>query len=269
MPVTPAMMAVGMMRNEEDVCVQVVRHLLAEGIDHVLVAENMSTDRTRQLLHQLEREDRRLRVVDDEEPTYDQGTKMTGLAHQAHRLWGAGWIVPFDADELWTGADGRPLGDVLRELAAGPWDSATADKWEMVPHPDDDPLEPDPFARIRHCQPVPHAGYKTAFRHRDWTRIGAGNHRVSTMGRCAESALTLRHYSLRSLEQARAKFRHGASVLPADWPPTWGGHWRDLGAMDDEAFSAWWATQTDPTTLVRFEAQPATISPEARSTPPA
>lgn len=262
-----SVMAVGLMHDEEDVCVQVVRHLLAEGVDHVLVADHRSTDGTRFLLDGLAAEDERLAVVSEDSHDFRQDVLTTLLAHSAHRRWGAGWIVPFDADELWTGKGG-PLADVIRDLAAAGFDTATADKWEMLPHPDD-PADPDPFTRIRHCQGVPFAGYKTAFRHRDWTRVGAGNHRVAPMGRCAESALTLRHYSCRTLEQARAKFRHGATVLPADWPRLWGGHWRDLGAMDDEAFAAWWDTQTDPATLVRWDPVSATMTPEVWSTPPA
>jgi hypothetical protein len=45
--------AVAMVRNEEDIITDVVRHLLAQGVDAVLVVDNMSTDRTRSRLSHL------------------------------------------------------------------------------------------------------------------------------------------------------------------------------------------------------------------------
>jgi len=258
--------AVSMMHDEEDVCVQVVRHLLAEGVDQVLVADNLSTDRTRALLTELERSDgTRLLVVDDPDPEYRQGEKMTALAREAHRLWRADWIVPFDADELWSGQTGS-LREAIEAAAAAGYDAATADSFDFYPQPTDDPDDPDPFTRIRWCQ-CPMVAHKTAFRYRPDRVISAGNHAVWPEGRVAESVLTIRHYGVRSLEQARAKFRHGRTVLPTGWASGAGDHWRTLGALDDEQFAAWYDSYLGAAGLVRWEPRRATIQPEARSTP--
>lgn len=84
-----------MVRNEQDVIETVIRHLLAEGVDHVLVADNLSTDQTRAILDRLS-EILPVTVIDDPEPAYRQSEKVTALARRAGEQGGT-WIIPFDA----------------------------------------------------------------------------------------------------------------------------------------------------------------------------
>src|SRR6478736_5534011 len=104
---------VTMVKNEQQRIEGSARQLLDGGVDALIVADNLSTDRTRAVLDDLARE-LPLVVIDDREPPYYQGPKMSRLARAAARC-GASWIVPFDGDELWYGVD-RPLAERLRTL---------------------------------------------------------------------------------------------------------------------------------------------------------
>jgi hypothetical protein len=64
--------------------------------------------------------------------------------------------------------------------------------------------------------------------------------------------IVLRHYPYRTFEQTRAKVRHGRAALEATpYPAGTGFHWRELGAMDDEALHRWWVEWTAPMDLVK------------------
>lgn len=93
--------AVCMARDEADVIGSTVAHMLAQ-VDAVIVADNLSTDRTREILDEMaSAHPGRLVVVEDPDPAYRQSEKMTALALRARLDFGAEWIVPFDADEVW------------------------------------------------------------------------------------------------------------------------------------------------------------------------
>jgi glycosyltransferase involved in cell wall biosynthesis len=90
---------VSMVKDEADIVRWTVATIV-EQVDHVLVADNGSTDGTRQLVESVGAE-----VVDDPEPAYYQSDKMSHLARVAASR-GADWIVPFDADS--SGGLGGP-----------------------------------------------------------------------------------------------------------------------------------------------------------------
>lgn len=108
LPGLPAMSgpcAVAMVRDEADVIERSVRHLADQGIPHIVVVDNGSKDATPDILRRLAGEIPGLVVGADREPAYVQSAKMTRLADLASAA-GATWVVPFDADELWFGAEG-------------------------------------------------------------------------------------------------------------------------------------------------------------------
>ena len=81
--------AVCMARDEADVIGSTVAHMLAQ-VDAVIVADNLSTDRTREILDQLAGgSSGRLVVVEDPDPAYRQSEKMTALALRARLDFGA------------------------------------------------------------------------------------------------------------------------------------------------------------------------------------
>lgn len=228
--------AVSMVRDEQDIIGQTVRHMLDE-VDFVIVADNLSTDFTREILDTIAAGNDRLLVVDDLEPAYRQSEKMTGLARRARLELGADWIVPFDADEWWYAPNGR-IADALND---NPHHSvAAANLYNHIgtgrdPSPDE---EPNPIWRMgwrmESCVPLP----KVACR---WTPdmvIAQGNHdayydqEVSRVG----GVLAVRHFPMRSVEQLIRKVRNGAAAYRAGGdsiPNEFGAHWRQWGDLLD------------------------------------
>ena len=176
-PPTPgAVWAVTMVKDEADIIGYAIDHLLAEGVDHILVADNLSTDGTLQVLHDLAQR-APVTVLHDRLTTFYQGEKMSRLARMATAA-GAEWIIPFDADELWSAPSGR-LADHLRACEHS---VVHSDFWDYVPTDADDQGEANPFLRIRHRRPQPEALHKVAFRAHWMAFIEDGNHGVRHPG---------------------------------------------------------------------------------------
>lgn len=246
--------AVTMMRNEEDVAEYVVRHMLAE-CDLVIVADNNSTDRTRDILESLV-SGHDLTIVDEPRMAYLQQETTLRLVSLAVGR-GASWIVPFDADEWWFCPTGPHIADVLPAYTN---QAVPAGSWEMVPQPTDDLNEPNPFARIvwrRHYSNQ----QKVAFRPSRYNVPMVGNHALEGESRSTNvvgaasfegQPIVLRHYPYRTFEQTRAKVRHGRVAMAATpYAEGVGIHWRELGAMDDRMLFRWWTEWTAPKDLVK------------------
>ena len=221
--------AVSMVRDEEDVIAGTVRHM-ADEVDGVIVADNLSTDRTREILDGLvDQVPVPLIVLDDPDPGYRQSDKMTHLARCAVQ-YGAEWIVPFDADELWYSPEGR-VADVLAGTDAG---VAEADLYNHFPTAVD-PDGADPFERIVWRQQHPGALPKVAFRWQADAVIAQGNHDVYLPRKqLRRRILELRHFPYRSEEQFVRKARNGAAAYRATTlPEQIGAHWRSYGDILD------------------------------------
>src|SRR5436190_14755699 len=109
-----AVWGVAMVKNEIDLLEACVRHQFDQGIDAMIISDNGSTDGTLALLDRLARE-LPIYIGHDTLPALEQATKMTRLGGASQRA-GAGWVVPFDADEFWYGAGARNVGDTLRSM---------------------------------------------------------------------------------------------------------------------------------------------------------
>lgn len=218
---------VSMVRDEADVIAGTLAHL-ADEVDHLLVADNGSTDGTREILAELE-DTLPLTVLDDPEVGYYQSRKMSALAEQAAGL-GAEWIVPFDADEIWFARDER-IGIVLAALPCSiAWASLTNHFGTAV-----DPVDPDPFRSIVWRQAAPAPLPKVAFRWEPGAVIHQGNHGVTLPSDPAGvQILEVRHFPYRSAEQFVRKARNGAEAYRAtDLPEDQGAHWRSYGDILD------------------------------------
>ena len=231
-----------MMRNEADVAVQVVRHMLAE-VDRVIVADNNSTDGTRELLEAID--DPRLTIADEPRVAYYQPDTMMRLVAMAD----AEWIVPFDADEWWFSTE---AGTIAETLSGKEWGIVVqVPSWEMVPQPSDDERESDPFRRIVWRRREANT-QKVAFRPGPGRTLGMGNHHlVDLMQTTDRNPLEIRHYPYRTFEQTAAKLRSGKAALDAtDYHPGIGEHWRKLGALGDEQLRGWFEYWMAPIDLV-------------------
>lgn len=258
--------AVTMVRDEDDVIRSTVAHMLDE-VDAVVVADNLSTDRTREILDDLALDyGDRLEIVDDPDPAYEQSRKMTGLARYAAEEFGARWVVPFDADEWWYTPHADRIADVLPTIP---------DRWHVVPadlfdHVATglDPAEPDPIRRIGWRRRTPGPLPKVAARYRPDLVIEQGNHGAhydEFAPASFDPVLVVRHYPYRSLEQFVRKVRNGAAAYRAAGDrqhPDHGAHWRQWGLILDEQgpealeeiFRRWY-WRADPREPVKIEGE--------------
>lgn len=241
------LVAISMWHNEADIGPTVIRHLLAEGVDHIIVADNLSTDGTADHLHDFIRCGAPLTYIEDPELAYFQSSKMTRLAHMAGAM-GATFVLPFDADEIHYGVGGR-IADVLR-TATDPvqW----IEGMYHIPHPDDDENEPNPVLRMAHRRQgrdCPQS--KVCFRYIPTLKIVQGNHEVEHSGSRGLGLLAFREFQYRSYEHFVSKVRHGKKAYDAggsDLHKDLGIHWRRLGGLTDAELEVEWKNYlTTPT----------------------
>lgn len=216
-----------MVRDEADVIGPVVEKMLAQ-VDEVIVADNGSTDATREILNELP-----VIIVDDPERGYYQSAKMTSLAHLAAEK-GATWVVPFDADECWYAPFHERVADLLESLAPQ-WFTAEAKLYDHVATARDTD-EPDPLIRLGWRRRTPLPLGKVACRIREDLVIEQGNHSATYSGGATRftDRLVVRHFPYRSVEQFVRKARNGADAYRAtDLPEDLGAHWRQWGDLLD------------------------------------
>lgn len=205
---------VTMVKNEQPTIAHSIEHLLAEGVDHIIVANNLSTDRTGEILSAIIARGWPVTVLEDSELAYDQGRKVTRLADMAREA-GATWIIPFDADELWVSTTpGQTLAEVLGFSTEA--DVLVADWFDHLP-----PLSPGfgrPFyRRMPRRNRVANGLTKVAFRALPGIRVHDGNHDVDGIAqlRRVEGRIYIHHYRWRSLRHFVKKTRNGLRVMEA------------------------------------------------------
>lgn len=225
--------AVCMVRNEEDVIGHSIRHLLNQGVDHVLVADNLSTDGTPEILAMLARQDPRVHIAQDRVDAFYQSEKTSRLARVAWSC-GADWVVPFDADEFWFAR-----GETLKQFFAGREGGlAYANFHHMVASTDDHrPLEDVEFV----MDASPSFPSKVTVRAHPLVVLLDGNHDAMRVGGVEQSRLYVAHAKYRSPEQVARKFRQGtASVMLINPDENIAPHWRKGAAFTDHEIHEIW-----------------------------
>lgn len=224
---------ISMVRDEADIIGSTLRRM-ADQVDAMIVADNLSSDGTWEILHELAGT-LPIEVVADDEPGYYQAVKMTHLAHVARQA-GASWVVPFDADEVWRPVHGVRLADVLESLPP----TVTLADAALFDHRAtalDDADEADPVARMRWRNKVRTPLPKVACRARPGLSIGMGNHVATHPGtvRSIGGLIEIRHFPYRSVEQFARKAVNGAAAYAAtDLPDEYGSHWRGYGTLIEQ-----------------------------------
>lgn len=228
--------AVTMVKDEADIIATTIRHMLTQ-VDCLIVADNMSNDATDTILSDVALDHPELLIVDDHEIAYQQSKKMTRLAHLAHETWGADWIIPFDADEIWYSPFFDRIADHLNETAEQ-WLVMPADVYDHVATGLDDQTESDPTKRIEYRRVEPLPLPKVACRWRRDLTIEMGNHGARYHGGATvhETQLVVRHFPYRSVDQLIRKVRNGAAAYAAtDLGEQYGAHWRQWGQILDQS----------------------------------
>ena len=212
-----------MVRDADDIIGPVVQHMM-EQVDHVIVADNLSSDGTRDILDSFTGN---ITVLDDNDPAYRQSEKMTHLAMIAMKE-GADHVVPFDADEWWTSKRGT-LKEVIEKSDV---DINVAWIYNYVPTGVDWGTIKNPVERIKWRLVDRPSLHKVACRTSNRLTIHMGNHNADygeyTPTYDDHSLITVRHFPYRNAEQFVEKALVGASALAlTDLPYDMGQHWRD------------------------------------------
>jgi hypothetical protein len=223
-----------LVRDEEDIVAAHIDYHLARGVDFIIAMDNLSEDRTPDILRGYERRGC-LRYVHQPEDTYMQHRWVTGMARAAAAELGADWIINSDADEFWWPDDGD-----LKRVLAGVDPSAPAvvvDRTNFVPTRG---TAPGCFAEamtVRESRSLNALGAplpgKVCHRAIPDIDVWQGNHRVLRHGQvlpAVRAPMTILHFPVRSYAQFANKIAKGGAAYGrnAELSPEVGNTWRQL-----------------------------------------
>lgn len=100
----PSIVMTLLVRNEDDILLENILFHYSQGVSRFIVMDNLSTDFTADLLHELSD----LVPIDymyQENDDYDQSAWVTKMARIAYHKYGADWVINNDADEFWVFPD--------------------------------------------------------------------------------------------------------------------------------------------------------------------
>lgn len=226
---------IAMMKDEADVCYWTVKHMMTQ-VDKVVVLDNNSNDETASWC-----EAAGATVIEDPDPAYYQSKKMSNLAKLVGEEFGATWVVPFDADEVWYAGRG-PIKYVLQEIPSNEF-IVPANLYNHYGTDKDDDTFINPFKRMGWRHKKPGALPKVACRVRDDLVIAQGNHGAIYDGEVGSSPklLIVRHFPYRSPKQFIRKVVNGANAykLATDLNEEAGAHWKKYyGILESEGEQA-------------------------------
>lgn len=231
-----------MVKDEIDIIGYNIEYLQTQDIDHFYIANNLSTDGTKEILLELCEKYGNITVIDDNEFAYYQSDKMNLWCNNCFKM-GADIVIPIDADEVWYSKDKtKTLGKLLKETEG---DIFVANSIDYIPTAKD--LECDnPILSMTYRKKNSDSFPAVAFRKYPGFYLEMGNHDVlNHKGTRVENLIGIRHYQYRSFEQFSKKVKNGKKVYDdTTFPPSMGSHWRNLGSMTDSEMITWWENYT-------------------------
>ncbi|MBE9154469.1 glycosyltransferase family 2 protein [Cyanobium sp. LEGE 06113] len=235
--VLPRLVMTLLVRNEDDIIEDTILFHHAQGVDAFVVMDNLSTDRTREVLRDLAGEI----VIDyihQPEDNYAQGEWVTLMARKAFLDHAADWVINSDADEFWLVKSQA----TMKQLLAGlPEDvcALAAKRYNAVLRQRDN----------NYAGASAHPRVSTFFRHLSCNALGAplppkclhrgstdvivqqGNHSAEGIrGSTQESDdLYILHYPYRSFARYQSKISLGGDAYQRNTslPESLGHAWRE------------------------------------------
>lgn len=213
---TMKLIALSMVKDESDIVEVFVRHALRL-FDEMVLVDNGSTDGTREILSQLQRDGSALTVIDDPRADRAQSDVMTRLLHETRNSRDCDYMAFLDADEF--------VGVKSRTRLEASLDRLPEDHFGLVPwrthvlRPDDAEGPENPILRMRWRRRKEEPPYDKVIvpAHARWIAnavVANGNHAMhDRVGRALPSApledLVIRHFPVRSAAQVRTKVING------------------------------------------------------------
>jgi hypothetical protein len=200
----PKLIMTLLVRDSDDLVGANLEFHRAAGVDHVIVMDNLSKDRTTEILAPYRR-DGFVTYLYQPDDTFSQARWVTGMARVACDC-GADWVINNDADEFWY-ASGGDLKHVLAQVPPQ-YDAVAVDRTHFVPRqlPADasfaDALTVR-FAAVLAPNGMPWPG-KVCHRARPDIEVGYGNHTATIAGqpvRATHAPIEVLHFPIRSYEK--------------------------------------------------------------------
>ncbi len=190
--------AITTVKDEADIIGCTVRHMLAQGVDHVWVVDWYSTDGTREILAEIDS----VTVTDGEPlPFYwaHQPNYLYKLSEMAGAV-GADWVIPFDADEYWTGTHDQTVKQALSGVPV------FVDRVHA---------EIRQYVDFDHLNLREYPWTKVAYRYRPGVTLVAGNHFIlGGYGPPDRDTLLVHELKFRNFDQFMSKVRRQVPWQP-------------------------------------------------------
>ncbi len=101
-----------LVRDEEDILAENIRYHLEQGVDHVVITDNLSADATPDIIADFVRQGVAT-AISETNDIYAQSKWVSRMADVAADM-GARWVLHTDADEFWITDSGVPVSTFLR-----------------------------------------------------------------------------------------------------------------------------------------------------------
>lgn len=224
-----------LVRDEEEILEANMRYHLGQGIDHIIVTDNLSSDRSREIIQGFVSQGVATYLFEDAD-THSQSRWVTRMARMAHETFHADWVVHSDADEFWVPVGHQSLATFFSECHE--WDIIEARRHDFVCVQDETAKDRSrPFwERMTYRKrvslnplgnPLPS---KVAHRSSANAVVADGNHAVYGIDRPRKlrEGLEILHFPLRSRSQYINKIRVGGRALMnnTELPLNVGATWR-------------------------------------------
>lgn len=231
-----------LVRNEEDIIEDNILFHASQGVDAFIVMDNLSTDRTKEIITDLAKEIR-IEYVYQQNDDYSQGQWVTSMARMAKSDLNADWVINNDADEFWVSADEDNLKEILRRapmdvsaLLVGRHNAVLESRLDIFSGVSSHPSVSYVFeSRSKNVlgRSLPP---KCLHRGSSDVRVQQGNHGVDGIAgeTLSTSEIRILHFPYRSFHHYKTKIYLGGSAylknssLPANAGATWKEHYRLL-----------------------------------------
>lgn len=208
-----------LVRDEQDIIEANIDFHLSQGVDHIIVTDNLSTDETPRILEKHKKKGL-ITVIKENSDDYSQHKWVTRMAKMAYSDYDADWVINNDADEFWFPNDSaKKLKQVLTELPSETI-AGKAPRVNFLP-PMNQEIKNTFFdsMTIREVSSLNDIGKplppKTCHRGFPNIEVKQGNHHVELKGERlspVEIPITILHFPLRSFTQFENKIIKGGAA---------------------------------------------------------